>query len=104
MSKLLSVQECDRDLAALDAAEQLSASIQTELKNLEDINPQDLIKKAGKMLLTGNFSLEAIGLSPEIFKKVQTLEQISATARKKYRERVEADKTELEAAQEVNHG
>ncbi|MGR5278794.1 hypothetical protein ACPV5J_19085 [Vibrio rotiferianus] len=104
MTKLLSIQECNQALDALNAADKLSSSIQKELSNLENIDTQDLIKKAGKMLLTGNFSLEAIGLSPEIFNQVKALEQISATARNKYRERVEADKTALEAAQEVDNG
>ena len=104
MTKLLSIQECDNSLAALDAADQLSNAIQSDLKKLENIDPKEIIGKATKMLMTRQFSLEALGLSPDIINHIKSLEKITTTARSKYRERVESDKAELVEAQEVNHG
>lgn len=101
MTKNLSIEDCHRDLAALDAAEKLSESLQTVLYELEQTDTSTLMKKATKMLMTGNLSLEALGLNPNLFNQVKTLEKINATARNKYRARVEADIAELMNVQEA---
>lgn len=90
MTKNLSIEDCHRDLAALDAAEKLSESLQTVLYELEQTDTSTLMKKATKMLMTGN-----------LFNQVKTLEKINATARNKYRARVEADIAELMNVQEA---
>ncbi|WP_159739246.1 hypothetical protein [Vibrio atypicus] len=93
--KALSIQECQRDLQALDAADQLTANVEAEVKKLKEMDMNKIIGKATKMLMTGNFSLEAIGLDPNFFAQIEQLTKLNNVARKKYRAHVTANLNEL---------
>ena len=89
------VKQCDQDLAALEAADKIAAALKQELANVENMDTKELLKKAAKMMATRNFDLSEFGLNPDMINHVKTLEQISETARNKYRVVVEARKAEL---------
>ncbi|PJC85696.1 hypothetical protein CSW98_14055 [Vibrio sp. HA2012] len=93
--KIYSIEECQRDLAALDAADQLTAAMKTEIDRFKGMNPQKLIKQAMGMLMTGNLSLEALGLPVNLFEQLEQLDKLNTVARAKYRARVVSDMNEL---------
>ncbi|MCL9782097.1 hypothetical protein M9194_11730 [Vibrio sp. S4M6] len=100
--KKLSIDECRRDLLALDAADQLAASVESEVAKFKDMDMQELIKKATKMFFSGNVSPEAIGLSENFFEKLEHLTRLNAVARLKYRECVQSDLDELSLIQDFD--
>ncbi len=99
--KIYSIEECQRDLAALEAADQLTAKMKTEIERLKDMNPKDLIKQSMGMLMSGNVSLEALGLPSNLFEQLEQLEKLNSVARRKYRARVVSDMNELNSIEEV---
>lgn len=99
--KIYSIEECQRDLAALEAADQLTAKMKTEIARLKDMNPKDLIKQSMGMLMSGNVSLEALGLPSNLFEQLEQLEKLNSVARSKYRARVVSDMNELNSIEEV---
>ncbi|CAE6902079.1 hypothetical protein [Vibrio sp. B1FLJ16] len=83
--KMLSLKECNQAIAALDAADTLNASVEKELSQFKDMDTNAIIKRASKMLMTGNFSLEAFGLSPTLFQQIEQLTKLNDKVREKYR-------------------
>ena len=99
--KALSIQECQRDLQALDAADQLTANVEAEVKKLKEMDMSKLMSKATKMLMTGSFSLEALGLASNFFEQIEQLTKLNNVARKKYRAHVTANLNELDDIEEA---
>lgn len=99
--KILSTDECQRDLSALDAADQLEKQVQKELDCLTSMDVQTLTKKAGTMLLKGKPSLEGLGLSPHFFQNVAQLTKLNNVARGKLRARVTAELNGLQNIEEA---
>ncbi|MEZ9799601.1 hypothetical protein AB4279_21580 [Vibrio cyclitrophicus] len=104
--KILSLEECQRDLAALDAAEILTASIKVEIDRFKEVDASKIMKKAMGMLMGGNLSLEALGLPVNLFEQLEQLEKLNGVARHKYRAVVMANQEQLGDVEsvEVNHG
>ena len=71
--EMLSLKECQQAMAALDAADKLNASVEKELSQFKEMDTNAIIKRASKMLMTGNFSLEAFGLNPALFDQIEQL-------------------------------
>ncbi len=101
--KNLSVEQCQRDLNALDAADQLTASVGREIERFKNLDMKEIIGKATKMLMTGNLSLEALGLPANFFEQIETLSKINNVARKKYRAHVQANLNELAEIEEATY-
>lgn len=99
--KTLSVDECQRDLAALDAADKLTESMKAEIDRFKGMNPQKLIKQSMGMLMSGNLSLEALGLPTNLFEQLEQLEKLNSVARAKYRARVVSDMNELNTIEDA---
>lgn len=99
--KIYSIEECQRDLAALEAADKLTAAMKAEIDRFKDMNPQKLIKQSMGMLMSGNLSLEALGLPTNLFEQLEQLERLNAVARKKYRARVVSDMNELSTIEDA---
>ncbi len=97
--KMLSLNECQKAMAALDAADTLNASVEKELGQFKELDTNAIIKRASKMLMTGNFSLEAFGLSPTLFQQIEQLTKLNNTAREKYRACVQANIEQLNAVE-----
>ncbi|ASA54428.1 hypothetical protein [Vibrio gazogenes] len=93
--KTLSIDEINRDLNALDAADQLTSVLKAEIDKFKDMNPQKLVKQAMGMLMKGDMSLEALGLPVNLFDQIEQLEKINRVARAKYRARIIADRAML---------
>lgn len=104
--KLLSLEECQRDLAALEAADKLTASLKVEIDRLKEMDTNKLIKTAMSMLMNRNFSLEALGLPANLFEQFEQLEKLNGVARMKYRAVVVANQQQLDDIEEseVSHG
>ncbi|WP_367989842.1 hypothetical protein AB2S62_21775 [Vibrio sp. NTOU-M3] len=105
--KTLSIDECNRDLAALDAADKLTHSMRSEVERFKEMDSQELLKKASSIFFSGNFSLEALGLPANLFEQLEQLEKLNSVARAKLRARVIADQhalSEIENAQIVEGG
>lgn len=105
--KTLSIAECQRDLAALDAADQLTQSLKQQIDAFKGMDTKGIMKKAMPMLMSGSLSLEALGLPANLFEQIEQLEKINSVGRAKLRARVTADLNELEAIEEaevVTHG
>ncbi|NHN75611.1 hypothetical protein [Vibrio fluvialis] len=100
--KTLSVAECQRDLQALDVADQLNASVQKEVERFKTMEMKDIVGKATKMLMTGKFSLEALGLPSNFFEQLEQLSKLNDVARKKYRAHVTANLSELQSIEEAD--
>ncbi|MDE1333605.1 hypothetical protein [Vibrio aestuarianus] len=94
--KLLSIEECQRDLKALDAADQLTTNMEREIGRFKSMEMKDLIGKATKMLMTGNLSLEALGLPTNFFEQLEQLAKLNDVARKKYRAHVVSNLNQLD--------
>ncbi|MBM5391957.1 hypothetical protein HYN23_23715, partial [Vibrio parahaemolyticus] len=54
--EMLSLKECQQAMAALDAADKLNASVENELSQFKNMDTNAIIKRASKMLMTGNLS------------------------------------------------
>ncbi|PMO52558.1 hypothetical protein [Vibrio splendidus] len=104
--KILSLEECQRDLAALDAADKLTANMKVEIDRFKEMDTSKLMKKAMGMLMSGNLSLEALGLPVNLFEQLEQLEKLNGVARNKYRAVVMANQEQLGDVEsvEVNHG
>ncbi|MEZ8744151.1 hypothetical protein AB4189_12050 [Vibrio sp. 10N.286.49.E1] len=104
--KILSLDECQRDLAALDAAERLTANMKVEIDRFKEMDTSKLMKKAMGMLMSGNLSLEALGLPVNLFEQLEQLEKLNGVARNKYRAVVVANQEQLGDVEsvEVKHG
>ncbi|CAK3392418.1 conserved hypothetical protein [Vibrio crassostreae] len=104
--KILSLEECQRDLAALDAADRLTANMKVEIDRFKEMDTSKLMKKAMGMLMSGNLSLEALGLPVNLFEQLEQLEKLNGVARNKYRTVVVANQEQLGGVEsvEVNHG
>ena len=101
--KNLSVEQCQQDLNALDAADQLTASVEREIERFKKLDMKDIIGKATKMLMTGNLSLEALGLPANFFEQIETLSKINNVTRKKYRAHVQANINELAVIEDAEY-
>lgn len=99
--KILSLNECHQAIAALDAADKLNASVEKELSQFKDLDTNAIIKRASKMLMTGNFTLEAFGLNPALFTHIEQLTKLNNVAREKYRACVEANIEQLSDVEAV---
>ncbi len=97
----LSIEECNRDLAALDAADKLTANMRGEIERFKEMDTSQLLKKASGMLLTGNLSLEGLGLPVNLFEQIEQLAKLNDVARAKYRQSVLANKVALEQMTDV---
>ncbi|CAH6998139.1 hypothetical protein CWO07_26165 [Vibrio splendidus] len=104
--KILSLDECQRDLAALDAADRLTANMKVEIDRFKEMDTSKLMKKAMGMLMSGNLSLEALGLPVNLFEQLEQLEKLNGVARNKYRAVVVANQEQLGDVEsvEVKHG
>ncbi|RPE87979.1 hypothetical protein EDB69_4048 [Vibrio crassostreae] len=104
--KILSLEECQRDLAALDAADKLTANMKVEIDRFKEMDTSKLMKKAMGMLMGGNLSLEALGLPVNLFEQLEQLEKLNGVARNKYRAVVVANQEQLGDVEsvEVKHG
>ncbi|MEZ9246336.1 hypothetical protein AB4179_19005 [Vibrio lentus] len=104
--KILSLDECHRDLAALDAADRLTANMKVEIDRFKEMDTSKLMKKAMGMLMSGNLSLEALGLPVNLFEQLEQLEKLNGVARNKYRAVVVANQEQLGDVEsvEVKHG
>ena len=104
--KILSLDECQRDLAALDAADRLTANMKVEIDRFKEMDTSKLMKKAMGMLMSGNLSLEALGLPVNLFEQLEQLEKLNGVARNKYRAVVVANQEQLGEVEsvEVKHG
>ncbi|MFA0821244.1 hypothetical protein NHG77_23410, partial [Vibrio parahaemolyticus] len=71
--EMLSLKECQQAMAALDAADKLNASVENELSQFKNMDTNAIIKRASKMLMTGNLSLEAFGLNPTLFQQIEQI-------------------------------
>ena len=58
-----------------------------------------IIKRASKMLMTGNFSLEAFGLNPTLFDQIEQLTKLNNKVREKYRGCVKGNMQQLETVE-----
>lgn len=97
--EMLSLKECQQAMAALDAADTLNASVEKELSQFKEMDTKSIVSRASKMLMTGNFSLEAFGLSPTLFQQIEQLTKLNNIARDKYRACVKANIEQLEAVE-----
>ncbi len=104
--KILSLEECQRDLAALDAADKLTSNMKVEIDRFKEMDTSKLMKKAMGMLMSGNLSLEALGLPVNLFEQLEQLEKLNGVARNKYRAVVVANQEQLGNVEsvEVKHG
>ncbi len=98
----LSIEECNRDLQALDVADKLTANMRKEIEGFKATDIQKLLKQAIPMLMTGNVSLEALGLPANLFEQIEQLAKLNEVARNKYRQTVLANKIALEKMEDVN--
>lgn len=92
--KSFNVDHCQRDLAALAAADKLEQTIFEQVNHLKG-SPTTLLKKASTMILSGQFSLTEFGLSEQFFEQLEMLVKLNSEARQKYRAIVEHDLAEL---------
>lgn len=70
----LSITECQRALAALDAADQLTDSVSAEIERFKAMDMKDVMSKATKAtkaLFSGNLSPEALGLPSNFFAQLE---------------------------------
>ncbi|ELV8627111.1 hypothetical protein QNF03_003816 [Vibrio cidicii] len=100
----LSINECQRALAALDAADQLTDSVSAEIERFKAMDMKDVMSKATKALFSGNLSPEALGLPSNFFAQLEQLAKLNNVARSKYREHIQSNLAELSKVQDVNGG
>ncbi|MDH5939963.1 hypothetical protein L8R84_28350, partial [Vibrio splendidus] len=77
-----------------------------EIDRFKEMDTGALMKKAMGMLMSGNLSLEALGLPVNLFEQLEHLEKLNGVARLKYRAVVEVQKQQLDEMEsaEVDHG
>ncbi len=97
--EMLSLKECQQAMAALDAADKLNASVENELSQFKNMDTSAIIKRASKMLMTGNLSLEAFGLNPTLFQQIEQLTKLNNKVRAKYRGCVQDNIQQLESVE-----
>ncbi|EGQ7654988.1 TPA: hypothetical protein ACPVYN_002783 [Vibrio parahaemolyticus] len=97
--EMLSLKECQQAMAALDAADKLNASVENELSQFKNMDTNAIIKRASKMLMTGNLSLEAFGLNPTLFQQIEQLTKLNNKVREKYRGCVQDNIQQLESVE-----
>ncbi|NLS13354.1 hypothetical protein HGP28_10665 [Vibrio sp. SM6] len=97
----LTETQCKQAINAMDIGDQLAESVEKELALLKELDTKTLMSKATKMLMTGNLSVEAFGISPQLFGHIEQLTTINNMARKKYREQLAA---QLQALEGVSNG
>lgn len=97
--EMLSLKECQQAMAALDAADKLNASVENELSQFKNMDTNAIIKRASKMLMTGNLSLEAFGLNPTLFQQIEQLTKLNNKVREKYRGCVATNIQQLESVE-----
>ncbi|HHG3256133.1 TPA: hypothetical protein ACPVYA_003434 [Vibrio parahaemolyticus] len=97
--EMLSLKECQQAMAALDAADKLNASVEKELSQFKEMDTNAIIKRASKMLMTGNLSLEAFGLNPTLFQQIEQLTKLNNKVREKYRGCVQDNIQQLESVE-----
>ncbi|EJG0721551.1 hypothetical protein ACTBKU_001800 [Vibrio parahaemolyticus] len=97
--EMLSLKECQQAMAALDAADKLNASVENELSQFKNMDTNAIIKRASKMLMTGNLSLEAFGLNPTLFQQIEQLTKLNNKVREKYRGCVQDNILQLESVE-----
>lgn len=97
----LSIEECERDLAALNAADKLEGNITNQVNELRHLGANGLMKKAASMMMTGNLSLAALGLPENFFEQLEQLVRLNKVARNKYRAVVTKDLTKLQSIEEA---
>ncbi|RBM38734.1 hypothetical protein [Vibrio tarriae] len=97
----LSITECQRDLAALDAADQLTQSITVEIDRFKTMDMKDVIAKATKALFGGYLSPESLGLPSNFFTQLEQLAKLNNVARSKYRAHVMANLEQLNKVETV---
>ncbi len=97
----LSITECQRDLAALDAADQLTQSITVEIERFKNMDMKDVIAKATKALFGGDLSPESLGLPSNFFTQLEQLAKLNNVARSKYRAYVMANLEQLNKVETV---
>ncbi|EJK2115238.1 hypothetical protein NK428_002113 [Vibrio navarrensis] len=100
----LSITECQRALAALDAADQLTDSVSAEIERFKAMDMKDVMSKATKALFSGNLSPEALGLPSNFFAQLEQLAKLNNVARSKYREHIQTNLAELSQVQDINGG
>lgn len=100
-TKRLSIEECQRDLAALDAADRLEGNISGQVEALRNLGANGLMKKAASMMMTGKLSLSALGLPDNFFEQLEQLVKLNNVARKKYRAVVTSDLNQLKSIEEA---
>lgn len=98
--KKLSIEECQRDLLALEAADQLTDNVEQQIARFKSMGTKDLLGQATKMLISGNLSLEALGLPENFFEQLDHLVHLNAVTRRKYRECVQTNLDELSLVQD----
>ncbi|EIF8961596.1 hypothetical protein LF047_002970 [Vibrio parahaemolyticus] len=99
--EMLSLKECQQAMAALDAADKLNASVEKELSQFKEMDTNAIIKRASKMLMTGNLSLEAFGLNPTLFQQIEQLTKLNNKVRAKYRGCVQDNIQQLESVEAI---
>ncbi|EGQ8248051.1 hypothetical protein GJM84_06335 [Vibrio parahaemolyticus] len=97
--EMLSLKECQQAMAALDAVDKLNASVENELSQFKNMDTNAIIKRASKMLMTGNLSLEAFGLNPTLFQQIEQLTKLNNKVRAKYRGCVQDNIQQLESVE-----
>ncbi|GAB2650483.1 hypothetical protein [Vibrio panuliri] len=97
-------ESIQRDIKALEQTDALAEAINAEVAKMKDVDVQSIIKRALPMIMSGKFSLEKIGLPSNLIQQLEAYESLNAVARKKLRERLDADLATLGAAEVVNHG
>ena len=90
------IKQCDNDLLALDAAEKLNDAVKSELEQFESVDTSELLGKAAKLIMTGNLTLEGLGISPKLFEHIKQLDALNSVARDKLRSRIKLEKNQLE--------
>lgn len=95
--KSLSITEIQKDLKALDAADQITKHLEGEVAKIKKFDTKEIVKKALPMIMKGEVSLEAFGLSPKLLDQIQHLNKINSTGRLKLRARLNSELNELKS-------
>ncbi|WCE29962.1 hypothetical protein [Vibrio sp. SCSIO 43137] len=95
------IDELKHDLAAMDAGDELTNSVLSQIESLKGMDKGKLMQKAMGAAMSGNLSLEAFGLPTNLFEQLETLTKINNVARSKYRATVNARIHELESIEEA---
>ncbi|PQJ39104.1 hypothetical protein BTO00_22375 [Vibrio campbellii] len=99
--KPLSIEEIQKDLQALDAADHITNHLETEFAKIQKFDTKEIVKKAMPMLMSGKVSLEAFGLSPKLFEQVQQVNKLNTVGRAKLRARLTSELNDLKNIEEA---